>query len=67
MLYRRLIAMDIVYQLHPRRWRIDIVHGQMCAFSAPELSRSRFLGVALESAGGTTDMGVGGLRVPQSV
>ena len=31
-----------------------MVHGEMRAFSAPELSRSRFLGAALEAASGTT-------------
>ena len=31
-----------------------MVHGEISAFSAPGLSRSRFLGAALQPAGGTT-------------
>ena len=42
-----------------------MVHGEMRAFSAPGLSLSRFLGAALQPAGGTTGCCTGGLRVPQ--
>ena len=53
--------------MYKRRWLIDMVHGEISAFSAPGLSRSRFLGAALEPAGGTTGCCTGGLRVPQRV
>ena len=33
-----------------------MVHREIRAFSAPGLSRSRFLGAALKPAGGTTGM-----------
>ena len=33
-----------------------MVHGEISALSAPGLSRSRFLGAALQPAGGTTGM-----------
>ena len=33
-----------------------MVNGEISAFSAPGLSRSRFLGAALQPAGGTTGM-----------
>ena len=56
MLYWRLVWYVYSASMHPRRWRIDMVHGEICAFSAPGLSRSRFLDAALKPAGGTTGM-----------
>ena len=53
--------------MYKRRWPIDMVHGEISALSAFGLSRSRFLGAALEPAGGTTGCCTGGLRVPQRV